>query len=147
MFTVTMLSRQALVSRSHTQMLSVVPTTAHQPFSPTGTAAVRASEVSYQPCAPSVMVRTCSKYSFVACRYSPDFVSLPFALDALVPALVSLVLAALALVLAALAAPVAVLAALDAVWASFFAAAALLAAAVLLVLASSRAASAFFALA
>jgi len=46
------------------------------------------------------MVRTCSKYSFVACRYSPDFVSLPFALDALVPALVSLVLAALALVLA-----------------------------------------------
>ena len=140
MFTVTMLSRQALVSRSHTQMLSVVPTTAHQPFSPTGTAAVRASEVSYQPCAPSVMVRTCSKYSFVACRYSPDFVSLPFALDALVPALVSLVLAALALVLA-------VLAALDAVWASFFAAAALLAAAVLLVLASSRAASAFFALA
>ena len=140
MFTVTMLSRQALVSRSHTQMLSVVPTTAHQPFSPTGTAAVRASEVSYQPCAPSVMVRTCSKYSFMACRYSPDFVSLPFALDALVPALVSLVLAALA-------APVAVLAALDAVWASFFAAAALAAAAVLLVLASSRAASAFFALA
>ena len=140
MFTVTMLSRQALVSRSHTQMLSVVPTTAHQPFSPTGTAAVRASEVSYQPCASSVMVRTCSKYSFMACRYSPDFVSLPFALDALVPALVSLVLAALA-------APVAVLAELDAVWASFFAAAALAAAAVLLVLASFRAASAFFALA
>ena len=85
-----MLSFHDFVSLSHVQIVSVVPTTAHQPFSPTGTAAFRASGVAYHPCAPMVMVRTCSKYSLVPCKFFADSVSDVFALLSLVAAAAAL---------------------------------------------------------